>query len=216
MKKIVILISGNGSNLQAILQAHQSKGWPAQIVGVISNRPKALGIGIAQAFQIPVKVLDHTQFADRADFDQALFESVQALEPDLIILAGFMRILANDFVRFYAGRLINIHPSLLPSFPGLHTHTKALATGVKWHGATVHFVTQEMDVGPIIVQGIVPVHPDDTSITLAKRVAQIEHQIYPQAVEWFILKRLHFEDGKVRVDSEQSVHLNLPVKTQNE
>jgi phosphoribosylglycinamide formyltransferase-1 len=203
MKKIVILISGRGSNLKAILETHQQKTWPAHVMQVIANRPDAPGIRIAQAFNIPVTILDHLSFPTREDFDKELLRTVKSFEPDLVVLAGFMRMLANDFVKTFSNRLINIHPSLLPSFPGLKTHAAALQKGVKWHGATVHFVTEEMDVGPIITQGIVQVLPDDTEETLAKRVFQIEHKIFPQAIEWFISDQLHIENGQVRVDCLQ-------------
>jgi phosphoribosylglycinamide formyltransferase-1 len=209
MKKIVILISGNGSNLRAILEQHRAKAWPAEIVGVISNRPDAYGIQIAKDFKIPVEVIDHTQFSNRSGFDQELFKLVSSYQPDLVILAGFMRMLGDQFVESFAGRLMNIHPSLLPSFPGLRTHTAAIKAGVKWHGATVHFVTKEMDVGPIITQGIVPVDPTDTEESLSKKVFQIEHVIYPQAIEWFIFDQLSIEDGKVRLDSVHSAHFML-------
>jgi phosphoribosylglycinamide formyltransferase-1 len=210
MKKIVILISGRGSNLRAILQAQQLKAWQADIVQVITNRPQALGITVAKEFGIPVTILDHKSFISRQEFDAVLLEKTQTFNPDLVILAGFMRILSPEFVNFFNGRLINVHPSLLPSFPGLKTHAAAIATGVKWHGATVHFVTHAMDVGPVIAQGVVPVLPEDTEETLSQRVLQIEHVIYPQAIEWFISDQLHLDQGNVRVVPAQQQFFLLP------
>ena len=156
-------------------------------------------------------ILDHQACHSREEFDAQLLEKTQSFKPDLVVLAGFMRILSQEFVQFFQHRLMNIHPSLLPSFPGLKTHAAAIATGVKWHGATVHFVTQEMDVGPIIAQGAVPVFPDDTQPTLEQRVLQIEHSIYPQAIEWFIQGRLHIEHGNVRVEPAQQQFFQLPI-----
>ena len=211
MKKIVILISGRGSNLRSILQAQRLKAWEADTVQVIANRPQAHGIAVAKEFGVPVTILDHQACHSREEFDAQLLEKTQSFKPDLVVLAGFMRILSQEFVQFVQHRLMNIHPSLLPSFPGLKTHAAAIATGVKWHGATVHFVTQEMDVGPIIAQGAVPVFPDDTQPTLEQRVLQIEHSIYPQAIEWFIQGRLHIEHGNVRVEPAQQQFFQLPI-----
>ena len=193
MKKIVILISGRGSNLRSILQAQLLKAWEVDIAQVITNRPQAHGIEIAKEFGVPVTILDHQAYYSRQEFDAQLLKKTQSFKPDLVVLAGFMRILSPEFVHFFQHRLINIHPSLLPSFPGLNTHAAAITAGVKWHGATVHFVTQEMDLGPIIAQGAVPVFSNDTEATLEQRVLQIEHSIYPQAIEWFIQGRLHIE-----------------------
>ncbi len=211
MKKIVILISGRGSNLRAILQAQRLKAWQADIVQVITNRPQAVGIEVANEFGIPVTILDHQSFISRQEFDAELLKKTQAFNPDLVILAGFMRILSADFVNFFNGRLMNVHPSLLPSFPGLKTHSAAIAMGVKWHGATVHFVTHAMDVGPIIAQGVVPVLPEDTEETLSQRVLEIEHIIYPQALEWFIRDQLHLDQGNVRVVPAQQQFFQLPI-----
>ena len=211
MKKIVILISGRGTNLKSILQAQLLKAWEADIVQVIANRPQAQGIEVAKEFGIPVTILDHQTCHSRQEFDTQLLEKTQSFTPDLVVLAGFMRILSPEFVQIFEHRLINIHPSLLPSFPGLKTHAAAIAAGVKWHGATVHFVTQEMDVGPIIAQGAVPVFSDDTEMTLEQRVLQIEHSIYPQAIEWFIQGQLHIEHGNVRVDPTQQQFFQLPI-----
>jgi len=210
MKKIVILISGRGTNLAAILEAQHVKAWEAKVVQVICNRPEAPGIEIARKYGIPVTILDHQSYANRTLFDQALLEITRNFEPDLVVLAGYMRILSSDFVQLFSGKLMNIHPSLLPSFPGLHTHRAALNAGVKWHGATVHFVTEDIDVGPIIAQGIVPVFPKDTEEQLASRVFQVEHHIYPQAIEWFIREELVLERGNVRVEPAQQQFFMLP------
>jgi len=210
MKKIVILISGRGSNLAAILEAQQVRAWEAKVTHVISNQPDAPGIAIAQKFGVPVTIIDHKSFANRSLYDQALLEKTRNFEPDLVVLAGYMRILSSDFVQNFSGKLINIHPSLLPSFPGLNTHRAALTAGVKWHGATVHFVTEDLDVGPIIAQGIVPVLQSDTEETLASRVFVIEHFIYPQAIEWFIREQLVLEQGNVRVEPAQQQFFMLP------
>ena len=186
MKKIVILISGRGSNMQAILDAR----LPVTIAAVISSEPKAAGLATARQHGVATRVVDHRAYADRAAFDAALAGEIEAFKPDLIALAGFMRILSDDFVNHYHGRLINIHPSLLPAFTGLHTHRRALAAGVKVHGCSVHFVTRELDQGPIVIQAAVPVLPGDSEETLAARVLEQEHRIYPQAIRWFCAGRL--------------------------
>jgi len=196
MKSIVILISGRGSNMEAIVRAAIPG---ARIAAVISNRPGAGGLAFAAAHGIATEVLDHTGFADREQFDAALAETIDRHAPDLVVLAGFMRMLTPRFVRHYAGRLVNIHPSLLPAFTGLHTHRRAIETGVRVHGATVHFVTAELDGGPIIVQAVVPVLPDDTEEELAERVLVQEHRVYPQAVRWIVEDRVRLEGGKVTV-----------------
>jgi phosphoribosylglycinamide formyltransferase-1 len=210
MKKIVILISGRGSNLEAILAAQALKPWPAQIVQVICNRPQAPGIDIAAKYKVPVTIIDHEKYASRDLYDAYLLEKTLSFDPDLVVLAGYMRILSNDFVQKLHGKLINIHPSLLPSFPGLRTHAAALRCGVKWHGATVHFVTEDLDVGPIIAQGIVPVYPEDTESTLGDRVFRIEHVIYPKVIEWFIHGQIITEHGNVRVEPAQQQFFMLP------
>ena len=195
MKSIVILVSGRGSNMQAIVDAAIPG---ARIAAVISNRPDASGLAFAAEHGIETAVVDHKAYVDRAAFDQALAECIDGYRPDLVVLAGFMRVLTDDFVRRYDGRLINIHPSLLPSFPGLHTHRRALEAGVRVHGATVHFVTATLDCGPIIVQAVVPVLPGDDEARLAARVLAQEHRIYPQAVRWFVEDRLRLTaDGRV-------------------
>jgi phosphoribosylglycinamide formyltransferase-1 len=186
MKRIVILISGRGSNMEAIVEACRAEGWPASVAAVLSNRPEAAGLAFARARGIATAVVDHRAFPDRQAFDAALAEAVDAFQPDLVVLAGFMRILGAEFVGRYAGRLLNIHPSLLPSFPGLHTHRRALQAGCAVAGATVHLVTAELDHGPIVMQSVVPVQPDDDEDTLAARVLATEHRIYPRAVRWFV------------------------------
>ena len=210
MKKIVILISGRGSNLEAILAAQALTTLQAQIVQVICNRPKAPGIDIAAKYDVPVTIIDHEHYASRSLYDKILLETTLSFQPDLVVLAGYMRILSSDFVQKLDGKLINIHPSLLPSFQGLRTHAAALKCGVKWHGASVHFVTEDLDVGPIIAQGIVPVYPEDTELTLADRVSRIEHVIYPKVIEWFIQEQIFIEQGNVRVEPAQQQFFMLP------
>ena len=197
MKSIVILISGRGSNLRSILDA----GLPLRIAAVVSNNPSAGGLDIAKAHGIATAVVDHRGFASRADFDAALAAEIDRHQPDLLVLAGFMRILTDAFVERYAGRMINIHPSLLPSFPGLDTHAAALREGVKIHGCTVHFVTPRLDHGPVIVQAAVSVLPNDSTETLAQRVLEQEHRVFPQALRWFAEGRLHLgASGTVTLD----------------
>ncbi len=200
MKHVVILISGRGSNMEAIVRA-QIPG--ARIVAVISNRPDAGGLEFAARHGIASQVVDHRAFPSREAFDAALAELIDGFSPDLVVLAGFMRVLTDAFVSRYAGRLLNIHPSLLPSFPGLHTHQRALEAGVRVHGTTVHFVTPTLDCGPIVIQAAVPVLPGDDEASLAARVLVQEHRIYPQAVRWFVEGRLNLgADGRVRVRDE--------------
>jgi phosphoribosylglycinamide formyltransferase-1 len=195
---IVILISGRGSNMQALLDA----GLP--VSAVISNVPGAKGLEIAAAKGVPTRVVDHKRFATREAFDAALAADIDAFEPRLVALAGFMRVLTPGFVARYAGRLMNVHPSLLPEFPGLHTHERALRAGAKQHGCTVHFVTAELDHGPIVIQASVPVRTGDTAETLAARVLRQEHAIYPRAVRWFLQDQLVIEGGAVRVKGEKA------------
>jgi phosphoribosylglycinamide formyltransferase-1 len=199
MKNIVILISGRGSNMEAIVRAQQAEAWPARIAAVISNKPDAKGLAFAQSHGIPTAVVPNKEFPTRDAFDAALRETIDRFEPDLVVLAGFMRILTAPFVEHYAGRMLNIHPSLLPLFPGLHTHRQALDAGVEEHGATVHFVTAELDHGPAVIQARIPVLPGDTEDSLAQRLLAEEHVIYPQAVRLFIEDRLSIEDGEVRI-----------------
>jgi phosphoribosylglycinamide formyltransferase 1 len=197
MKSLVILISGRGSNMEALIEAK----LPARIAAVISNRPNAPGLEIARKHGLETIVLDQLSYSGREAFDAALAQAIDAYRPDLIALAGFMRILGDDFVNRYPGRLINVHPSLLPAFPGLHTHRRALQEGVKIHGCTVHFVTAQMDRGPIIVQAAVRVLPDDTEQTLAARVLRQEHLIYPEAVRWFMEGRLRISESAVDISN---------------
>jgi len=198
MKRIVILVSGRGSNMEAIQQRCAAEGWPAQVVAVIANRADAGGLRYAAAQGIATAVVDHRAYDTREAFDDELARVVDTHAPDLVVLAGFMRILGAAFVRRYEGRLLNIHPSLLPAFPGLHTHRRALEAGCKAAGATVHFVTPELDHGPIVMQSVVPVHPGDDEHTLAGRVLATEHVIYPLSVRWFVEDRLRIEGGIVR------------------
>ena len=196
LKRIVVLISGRGSNMEALLDA----GLPATVAAVVSNKADARGLDHARARGIPAEVVEHCRYADRTAFDAALAEAIDRHRPDLLVLAGFMRVLTASFVNRYAGRMLNIHPSLLPAFPGLHTHRRALEAGVRIHGCTVHFVTPDLDHGPIVVQAAVPVLAGDDEDTLAARVLREEHRIYPQAVRWFCEERLALTaDGRVTV-----------------
>lgn len=202
-KSIVILISGRGSNMESLLAAVAAGTLPVRVAAVLSNRPDAAGLQSAAAQGVPTRVVDHKQFADRAAFDAAMSEAIDAFAPDLVVLAGFMRILSEGFVRRYEGRLMNIHPSLLPAFPGLHTHRKALDEGVRVHGCTVHFVTPTLDHGPVVVQAAVPVLDDDDEAALAARVLAQEHRVYPQAVLWFAEGRLRLVGQRVLLDAPQ-------------
>ena len=199
MKNIVILISGRGSNMEAVVRALDAEGWPARVAAVISNKADAAGLAFAQARGIPTAVVSNKEFATRAEFDARLQEVIDTFQPDLVVLAGFMRILTAPFVEHYAGRMLNIHPSLLPLFPGLHTHQQALDAGMTEHGATVHFVTAELDHGPSVLQARIPVLPGDTPDLLAARLLAEEHKIYPRAVRLFVEDRLVVEDGAVRI-----------------
>jgi phosphoribosylglycinamide formyltransferase 1 len=206
VKKIVILISGRGSNMQALLETK----LPCRIAAVISNRADAEGLGIARAHGIPVAVVAHRDYADRDSFDIALAQSIDAFNPDFVALAGFMRILSAGFVARYHGRLINIHPSLLPTYGGLNTHARALHDGVKIHGCTVHFVTPDLDHGPIIIQAAVPVLQYDTEQTLAARVLHEEHRIYPQAIRWLCTDQILLdEQGNVVLRHRKQSGLTL-------
>ncbi|ACB33013.1 phosphoribosylglycinamide formyltransferase [Leptothrix cholodnii SP-6] len=197
MKRIVILISGGGSNMKAIHQACMAEGWPARVVAVLSNRAESGGIAWAREQGIETAVLDHRGHPDRTSFDTALAAEIDRHAPDLVVLAGFMRILTPAFVSHYAGRLLNVHPSLLPAFTGLHTHQRAIDAGCKLAGATVHFVTAELDHGPIVAQAAVPVLAGDDAASLAARVLVQEHRIYPQAVAWFVRDELRLDNGRV-------------------
>jgi phosphoribosylglycinamide formyltransferase-1 len=199
---VVILISGSGTNLQAIIDAWQAGELPVEIRAVISNRPGVQGLQRAMQAGIETVVVDHTQFEGRAAFDQALQQTIDSYAPQLVILAGFMRILTHDFVEHYAGRMLNIHPALLPNFPGLNTHERALQAGVEEHGASVHFVTTEVDGGPIIIQGRVPVEQGDTPDSLAARVLQQEHRIYPEAIRLYAEGRIRMHNNQVLLDGK--------------
>lgn len=203
MRSIVILISGRGSNMQAIVRAAQTEQWPARIAAIVSNRADAEGLKFAAAQGIPTAVVANKDYPDREQFDAALRVVIDGFAPDLVVLAGFMRILTAPFVEHYAGRMMNIHPSLLPSFTGMATHRQALQAGVKVHGVTVHFVTPALDHGPIVAQVAVPVLEDDTEQSLEQRVLLEEHRLYPRAVRWFIENRLRIEDGRVHNNAAQ-------------
>ncbi|MDB5765624.1 MAG: purN [Collimonas fungivorans] len=203
MRSIVILISGRGSNMQAIVRAAQTEQWPARIAAIVSNRADAEGLKFAAAQGIPTAVVANKDYPDREQFDAALRVVIDGFAPDLVVLAGFMRILTTPFVEHYAGRMMNIHPSLLPSFTGMATHRQALQAGVKVHGVTVHFVTPTLDHGPIVAQVAVPVLEDDTEQSLEQRVLLEEHQLYPRAVRWFVENRLSIEDGRVHNNAAQ-------------
>lgn len=202
MKNIVILISGRGSNMEAVVRAAQAEQWPARIAAVISNRADAQGLVFAAEQGIATAVVANKDYASREAFDAALQEVIDGFAPDLVVLAGFMRILTAPFVEHYAGRMLNIHPSLLPLFPGMATHRQALEAGVSEHGATVHFVTAELDHGPAVASSVVPVLPGDTEDSLSARVLVQEHLLYPRAIRLFIDDKLSIEHGQVRVDPQ--------------
>ncbi|WP_165679994.1 phosphoribosylglycinamide formyltransferase [Metapseudomonas otitidis] len=199
---VVVLISGSGSNLQALIDSTTSAGHPARIRAVISNRADAYGLERARQAGIETRVLDHREFDGREAFDQALAALIDSFSPQLVVLAGFMRILTPGFVRHYTGRLLNIHPSLLPRHKGLHTHQRALEAGDAEHGCSVHFVTEELDGGPLVVQAVIPVESGDSPDTLAKRVHAEEHRIYPLAVRWFAEGRLRLGENGALLDGQ--------------
>lgn len=200
--RIVVLISGSGSNFQAIAEACQSNEIDGEIVGVISNRPGVMGLDRAKQFDIPASVVDHTEYASREEFDAKLIHEIDQYGADLVVLAGFMRILTPDFVRRYKGQLLNIHPSLLPKYKGLDTHKRAMEAGDKEHGVTVHFVSEDLDGGPNIIQAVVPILDDDSEASLKTRVQQQEHIIYPIAVKWFVEGRISMIKGDAYFDNE--------------
>src|SRR3954465_11840255 len=200
--RVVVLISGSGSNLQALIDGVTSGDLPIELVAVISNRPGVFGLERAANASIPAPLLGHKAFTDRESFDRALMDKIDSYQPDLILLAGFMRILTAEFTQHYLGRMLNIHPSLLPKFQGLHTHQRAIEAGEQCHGVTVHFVTAELDGGPAIVQASVPVFENDDEISLAKRVQRQEHVIYPLAVKWFAEGDLCMINGKSMLKGE--------------
>jgi phosphoribosylglycinamide formyltransferase-1 len=200
VRTLVILISGRGSNMEALLEA----SLPARVAAVVSNRADAAGLAIAARHGVATRVVEHRDFPSREAFDAQLADVIDEYAPDYVLLAGFMRILGEAFVNRYAGRLVNIHPSLLPAYPGVHTHARALADGVKVHGCTVHLVTPRLDHGPIIIQAAVPVRADDTEETLAARVLEQEHRIFPQAVRWLCEERVAVDAaGRVAVRDAQ-------------
>ncbi len=214
--RVVVLISGSGSNLQALIDGNAAGELPIEIVAVISNRPNVFGLERAVQAGIPTELLDHKNFATREDFDAALMAKIDSFTPELIVLAGFMRILTPKFTEHYFGRMFNIHPSLLPKYQGLHTHQRAIDAGETRHGVTVHFVTAELDGGPAIVQASVPIFADDDATSLAKRVQKQEHIIYPLAVKWFAEGKLHMIEGKSVLKGEPlptsgyQIHSNEP------
>jgi len=200
--RITVLISGRGSNLSALLAAMQAGTLGGAITRVVSNRADAAGLAVAASHGVPTRVIEHRAFAQREDFDAALANGIDEDAPDLVVLAGFMRVLGPSFIRRYPGRMLNIHPSLLPSYPGLHTHRRALADGVRIHGCTVHFVTPEVDVGPIVAQAAVPVREGDDEESLAARVLAAEHVLFPKVVRWYCEGRLVIEGSRVHVRIE--------------
>ena len=208
---VVILISGRGSNLQAILTQACTRQLPIEVRAVISNNPDAEGLKTARAAGVHTEVIDHRAFSDRTQFDTALLQAIERHAPRLVLLAGFMRVLGNAFIRHHAGRLLNIHPSLLPAFKGLNTHTRAIDAGVKQHGASVHFVTTDLDGGPSIIQAAVPVRPDDSAETLAERVLREEHRIYPLAIRWYLDERLSICNGQVLLDGERRAEQGMDI-----
>lgn len=199
---VVVLLSGTGSNLQALIDSDDVKDSPATLRAVISNRADAYGLQRAKDAGIATRVLDHKAFEGREAFDAALIEVIDTFKPQLVILAGFMRILSADFVRHYQGRLLNIHPSLLPKYKGLHTHQRALDAGDREHGCSVHFVTEELDGGPLVVQAVIPVESEDSAQRLAQRVHAQEHRIYPLAVRWFAEGRLSLDEQGALLDGQ--------------
>ena len=199
---VVVLLSGTGSNLQALIDSDDVKASPANIRAVISNRADAYGLQRAKDAGIATRVLDHKAFEGREAFDAALIQVIDEFKPQLVVLAGFMRILSADFVRHYQGRLLNIHPSLLPKYKGLHTHQRALEAGDSEHGCSVHFVTEELDGGPLVVQAVIPVESDDSPHSLAQRVHAQEHRIYPLAVRWFAEGRLSLDEQGALLDGQ--------------
>ena len=203
--RVVVLISGRGSNLQAIIDDATDPQCPFELCAVVSNRPEAAGLERARLANVSTRIVDHKSHSSREHFDAALAESIDAFHPELVVLAGFMRVLTSDFVDHYEARLINIHPSLLPEFPGLDTHQRAITSGAHEHGASVHFVSNTLDGGPLIVQTRVPILPTDDATTLAARVLEQEHHILPQAIRWFAQGRLKIQDERVTLDGKPAL-----------
>lgn len=199
MQKLVVLISGTGSNMVSLAGRCEAERWPARIAAVISNRPDAAGLARAREMGLAAECVDHRGFASRQDFDAALAARIDLHQPDWIVMAGFMRVLGDAFVRRYTGRIVNIHPSLLPSFPGLHTHRRALAAGVRAHGATIHLVTEALDDGPIVAQAMLAVRDDDDEASLGARVLAMEHRLYPMAMRMLVEGRIGFEGNRARL-----------------
>ena len=203
--RVVVLISGRGSNLQAIIDDATDPQCPFELCAVVSNRPEAAGLERARLANVSTRIVDHKSHSSREHFDAALAESIDAFHPELVVLAGFMRVLTSDFVDHYEARLINIHPSLLPEFPGLDTHQRAITSGAHEHGASVHFVSNTLDGGPLIVQARVPILTTDDATTLAARVLEQEHHILPQAIRWFAQGRLKIQDERVTLDGKPAL-----------
>ena len=202
--RAVVLISGSGSNLQAFIDQTNDGALPIEISMVVSNRPDVLGLERAEKAGIKSLCIDHTNFESRESFDQELMTHIDAAQADIVILAGFMRILTEQFVNHYANRLVNIHPSLLPKYPGNNTHERVLAAGDQWHGASIHFVVPEVDAGPIILQGRLAIEADDTPSSLQQKIHKIEHQLYPKAIQWFAEGRLTIDKKTVLLDGKKS------------
>jgi phosphoribosylglycinamide formyltransferase-1 len=202
--KTAILISGSGTNLQAFIDAVKDGDLDLDLTVVFSNNPEAHGLERAEAAGIPTACIQHSDYPDRESFDQAVIAELDRFEPDLLILAGFMRILSRPFVAHYAGKILNIHPALLPLYPGLNTHQRVLDSGDEWHGSTVHFVTEELDRGPCVLQGRLAVRQGETAKQLEKRVQAVEHQIYPQAASWVGCGKVKFKNGQCWVDGNLS------------
>lgn len=200
--RFAVLVSGNGSNLQALMDACAAGRIQGKLVGVLSNRPDAFALERAREAGVATQVLSNQAFSDRDSYDAALIQALETWQPDLLVMAGFMRILTPAFVQHYAGRMLNIHPSLLPKYQGVKTHTRAIAAGDTVHGATVHFVTEELDGGPIVLQARVPIFPEDDESSLAERVLSQEHQLYPLVVNWFCQQRLRMQDGQAWLDGQ--------------
>ena len=200
--RFAVLVSGNGSNLQALMDACAAGRIQGELVGVLSNRPDAFALERAKAAGIATQILSNQAFSDRDSYDAALIQALETWQPDLLVMAGFMRILTPAFVQHFAGRMLNIHPSLLPKYQGVKTHARAIAAGDTVHGATVHFVTEELDGGPIVLQARVPIFPEDDESSLAERVLSQEHQLYPLVVNWFCQQRLRMQDGHAWLDGQ--------------